>query len=522
MQNLIRNQQGNVIIIFSLVIGILAMITLTAIGFSQYNIAKTSVQNALDNALLSGIALSITNQQDVTSSVQQFMSANLSNKSGATVNKITVTQTSQNPPQWTGTASVTINYFSGLEKIANTFTLTSVVQWVASSNQATEVVFTINTSTSMCLTETDSQNFSGTWVASYAPDANCTKLSWMKKAITQVITNGLAPIQNAGGPAFKVGIIPYNHKILLPPVNAALNPTASNCPTPTAANPTPDDSNCFVSPANAKGLNIPAPLASIEASNPQGWSNNEGKTAGTTYYTDFTDAWPLAPVWPLSSISKAADQTSLVNYINGITQQTTGLGWVRSDTPALTAALMLDPAYNAAFGGLTPAAFGSGGQKIVVLMTDGANVGCCFSDYPDTAAQAAAMKNYNGPVPNWSDQYLYAYAADDAALTGGSSNTELTNFNNTDQLNAKDTAVNYYGVPSLGICEQLKAQGVIIYAVLLDVGVDNPGASNIRNAYQSCATDSQHFFDIQMGNESSLQNAYQSLAKSFVALRVVQ
>jgi hypothetical protein len=478
MKNISHNQKGSTIITFSVIVGVLILVIASAIGLSRYDVAKTTIQKSLDNALLSGVALTIATHRDVTTTVQKFMNANIPTNSGITVTSLTVTN---NGLDWTATVTASINSFSVFDSAPITVHQTSTVQW-AMPQGTIETVFTFNTSTSMCQTEVNTPQQDGSFVYSFQPDPTCTKLNWMKNALDNIVA-GLAPIKNVQGTSvYRVGIVPYNHKILLPVVNnVGLDPT-THIMVPTTQN-----------------VPIPSPLASIEASNPKGWSNNEGKTAGSTYYTDFSDAWPLPPVLPLTPINTTGDQTTIENYINNIQQQITGQGWVRSDTPALTAALMLDPGYLSSFNGQAPAAFtDKTAQKIVVLMADGANVGCCFSDFPDT------------PTPNFNDQYLYTYEGDNAGLTQGTSDPSLSGFVNNQN----------YGIPTLGICDQLKQQGVTVYAVLLDLGANDVGAAATRAAYQSCATNPQYFFDVT--DQASLQLAFQTVTESLVQLRIIK
>jgi len=549
MNRFIKNQKGSTLITFAVIGSALALVVMSAIGFTKFDIAKTNIQNALDNALLSGVSYTISHPNtNTTTMVTQFLNSNLMT-TGITVNgPVNVTYSNAGTsPQWTAQANVTVgSIFDSIAPV--NFTQTSVVQWIAPTNE--EIVFALNTSTSMCLkpsTTTTDVTANGGYGVSLTPytvtagtttadTTNCKKLLAAQGAVSSLLGTGILPVKNPDGSyVYKVGIVPFNHKVLFPGVYSVLN-ASTNCPAPTASNPYPDK-NCFVAPKDAAGLNIPSPLASVEAdsSNTKAWVNNEGKANGTTYYTDMSDAWPLTALQPLKSITSNADITVLQTYVSGISQSTFGNGWVRTDVGMLTSALMLDPAYTSSFGGATPAAFPPAApatlppgtmptSKSVILITDGANIGCCFSDYPDTAAQQAAISNYSGPAaPNFSDQYLYSYEADNAAMVGGTAGdsfgaADTSNLSSFISVTAGDT--NFMPtLPAQGVCDQLKAQGVTVYVLMFDYGANKV----IDNLYQSCATSSSFFFGVTSANmQADLNTALSGITQSLTHLRIIQ
>ena len=63
------------------------------------------------------------------------------------------------------------------------------------------------------------------------------------------------------------------------------------------------------------------------------------------------------------------------------------------------------------------------------------------------------------------------------------------------------------------VCENMKAEGIIIYTVTFDLN-----NSDTKQIYEDCATDDTKYFD--SGNGSALQEAFQDIAEQLINLRV--
>jgi Flp pilus assembly protein TadG len=441
------NESGSVVIMVA--VGLLTLITVAggAVDYSRYLRSKSNFNNAVDQALLAA-ATSSRMKEDINETAARYFAANYpTSGTEVTLKSIRVTNP-EGGMKWRAEATAELK--TSLIKIAGIDTLTlkhsAEVTWDISSR--VDAVFLADTSASMCMNIVRAPNEQGVTRMQMNPDRSCKKLKALKESLLYVIDNGLAPIQGAGGPVFNVGIVPFNHKVKLP------NPAA-----------------------------IPSPLARIEATHAKG---------DPSYYSKFDDAEPLTKVLPLTAINGEKDRQTLRDSINAITQVPQGLGWTRSNIGTLTAALMLDPDYHASFGGVRPADFNpSATEKIVVMMTDGANIGCCYAAHPEG---------------NFNNQYLYLYEVDNAHLVGLNKMPEMRKW-------ASD-----YGIPEVGICDKLKQQGVKIFTVIYDVDDRDPGGKAIKDAYSYCASSPQYFFDVSTADQ--LKIAYKSIAQSFLKLRL--
>ena len=155
---------------------------------------------------------------------------------------------------------------------------------------------------------------------------------------------------------------------------------------------------------------------------------------------------------------------------------------------------MLDPQYYSAFGGAKPSEMtDKKTDKVVVMMTDGANIGCCFAAHPEG---------------NYDNQYLYLYEADNGHLMG------LDNMS----VDVKKWAKKY-NIPDKSLCKQMKDAGITIYSVIYDVNDNDPGGKAIKDAYKFCASDpQQYYFDVK--NEDELKLAYKTIAQSLLRIRL--
>jgi len=232
-------------------------------------------------------------------------------------------------------------------------------------------------------------------------DENCTNFKAVKRGIRDFIT---ILEDNETVSTFKVGVVPYNFKVKMPNTNM-----------------------------------IPP---SLKANEPDG------------FYQNVNDAEPLAKIVPLSTnIGAVWDEVARMN------QTPDGIAWSRSDLASHVAGLMLDPSQSTYFpGGARPDPFGTAGtRKIMIMMTDGANTGCCYT---------------NWPIGNYENQYVYSYQP--------------------------------YNQEQLKICDALKEQGVEIFTILFDVAETDAGGKEINNTFARCASGAYLESGVKESNSSAM------------------
>lgn len=446
MFRIIKKQEGSILAIAAAAILTIMAITGAAVDVSRYLTVKSKFRHSVDSALISAAAVS--RSQDVNEVARRYFQANFPAEymDSFVLSAISVTahpETLEWEAEATGVMMTTFADFVGMDRV--TLHHRARVQW--DTSRRVEAVFAVDTSASMCMNvEHGNARANGDFILKFTPDNSCRKLNAMKDALKYVIDNGFAAAQGVGGPTFSVGIVPFNHKVKLP--NRSV---------------------------------IPPSLAAIENSNAKGDRN---------YYTRFNDAEPLTQVTPLKDITSDADKQALKAAVDALDQRPEGEGWTRSNIAAQTAALMLDPDYHATFGGARPFAFGDS-DKVVVMMTDGTNMGCCFAVHPEG---------------NYDNQYLYLYEIDNAHLTGLA------------KAPAMQRWAAQYGLPNKGICDQMKDAGITIYSVVYDVDDRDPGGREVKEAFKYCASNPEFFFDVL--SDTDLKLAYQTISQSFLKLRL--
>jgi Flp pilus assembly protein TadG len=451
MKKLMRNEAGSVLVMAAAGITLLATLAAVAIEYSRFSSVNSKFASTLDNALLAA-ATARGSEEQANQIANNFFQANFGiemQNLGFKLSSLSVEK--QDNYRWTiqadGGYSPLIGDLIGLDTLE--LSHTARVIWDTSTN--IEVVFAIDTSASMCMDIERSQIQDGSFIQKFSPDPDCKKLTSLKEALTYVLREGFAPIEaNNSEPLFKVGIVPFNHKVNLP--------------------------------VKPNGNNVPAPLM-----------NAEFTGGDKAYYDNLADAERIFPVVPLTEIKTPAQLDTLVGKVNAITQDPQGLGWTRSNIGLLTAGLMLDPSYTGSFGGAAPRSFGGDVEKVVVLMTDGANMGCCYAAYPEG---------------NFTNQFLYLYEPDNAHMEG------LANYPHLQPWAAK------YQIQQAGLCTTMKDAGYTIYTVAFDVNDNDPGGREIKRVLKGCASNQQFFFDV--GSPQELKTAYEVIARSFVRLRIDQ
>lgn len=446
IQTFLTDARGSIILTGASLIFGLVVVTTGGIEIANYINQKNAVENAADTALIA--CAQVSHAQDCETVARNFFNANIPPQyaDDITIDNITVTS---DPSQLTWTASIDASIktkFGGILGMEN-IALNHRVEVKSDAAQRVEAVFLLDTSASMCTRTERIQKEDESFLIKYHPDPRCEKLNNVKTAMNYVIDEGLSPV----GEGF-VGIIPFNHKVKLPNL-AALS-------------------------------DIPI-LTHAEKTLPKGDPN---------YFTTFDDVEPLAQTIPLMPIDDEGDKTKLKNLVNSIVQTPEGKGWTRSNIATLTAALMLDPDHYNAFGGTRPNAFNPKlTKKVVVMMTDGANIGCCYATHPEETFR---------------NQYLYLYEVDNAHLVGLENMPQLRQY--------KDS----YNIPEKGLCTEMKERGIVVYAIVYDVNDNDPGGREIKNVYSQCATSEDHYFDIQ--DDADLAKAYKTVAQSLFPLRITK
>lgn len=447
-----RSESGAVLMLGALALPVLILAVAGGIEFSKLSYAKSQLNNGLEQAV---IAAAATHAADPTTFGREYLVANMSEaKINATINSFQITTDGS---KWTGRATATMNtYFSNIVS-TNKFVMNSTTHVEWDNTTTTELVAMVDVSGTMCADFESSTDEKGANVISFVPDKQCNKLDMMQTALGKIIETGTGYSQGNGlevEPAYKVGILPFTYKIKV------ANPSA-----------------------------IPSFMTKGET--------DAGYAA--TYFTNLSDAEatgdPIPAVTPLLAIRSEADKTKLKQKIAELNKSDAGSlarqAWKRSSLATEMAGLMLDPRYNAAFGGEKPAAFGTANvKKIVIMMTDSANLGCCYTNYP---------------ADNYTNNYIYSYSNDHKHLVGD-------------------------GGANLGICKQMKDAGIEIYTILLDVDRKDmdSGGEEIVDAFAKCATDSTHAFEIPIDKnnpapaQEKLNEAYNAISRELVKLRVVQ
>ena len=456
LHRLRKESAGNVLILGAGAIIMLVSLVGGAVDIARYINVNSKFKDSADSALLA--AVTVSQSQDVDEVAAKFFEANFPKEylKSFILTDIDVTADPVNM-EWTATVEGEIKMqfaqFVGFDSIKVYHKVK--VAWDVASRM--EVVFTVDTSASMCMNVTRSTKEDGAFLMGYEPDYTCKKLNAMKEAMDYVIDYGLSTIEGVGGPAFYAGIVPFNHKVRLP--------HPENAPEPLLAGER----------LRAEGDGMTHPLGDLD------------------YYKNFDNAEPLSEVVPLMALDSQEKKDQLKELVGSIAQSPTGKGWTRSNIAVLTAALMLDKDHYAAFGGDEPAEFNPDAvDKVVVMMTDGANVGCCWAAHPED---------------NFDNQYLYLYQADNAHLTGlADASPDLRQW------------AEIYNIPEEGLCQQMKDNGITIYSVVYDVDETDPGGEEIKNAYKKCASSDQYFFDVM--TEDDLKLAYKTIAQSFLKLRI--
>lgn len=446
--------------VFALVAGGILTLLL-AVGFavdiSSYTRTKTQFRNAIDQALLATAASALKDPGAMQSYAMEYFNANFTKTIGDA--KLDTISISYDPVKVEWTATAEGSFTPSIASIVGikSFTLDHVAK--ASWDEiTTEVVFAVDMSASMCATFESEARQKG--VLKVQPDASCGKLNEVKNALRYLVDGdktgettwtGLPIVTTSDGrAAYKIGIVPFNHKVKFPDVN-----------------------------------NVPSVLTDSEISHGDA---NYFKIFNADPGAAENAQYPLPVLTSLVELRSAADRATLVQQIDGLKTSYDVPGWTRSNLGLMTAGLMLDPAYQSSFGGATPAEPKQRlNEKVIFLLTDGANMGCCFSDHP---------------TGTFEHQYLYTYRTDNEHMSGPD------------------------GHPEQGLCQSLKDQGVTLYTIVYDVQDSdaNGGGAQIKKILKNCASgageEGLYYFDLQLDQGAKIKESYQQIVKSLMRLRL--
>lgn len=443
MQRFCRDERGAIAVFVAIIMGALLTGTGIAYEMSKYSKAKSRFNNAVDQALLAAAA---ANVPDVQTYATNYLKTNMaqSGLEDVTVTKFNVIAQGEATWKADGVATMSTVFGKFLGKETLLLEHSAKVTW--DDSVMTEMVAMVDVSGTMCANFERIQQEDGSTVVDFVPDRSCTKLNQMKESLKNIATIGVG-IPPGGQPSYAVGIVPYTYKLALP------HPEK-----------------------------VPAPLVQVE--NDAGYGDN--------YYTSLADAEGTGPALPkVVSLTPIANETDKANMLKKIEALSTADNqefnrpfMKRSSLGALFSAYLLDPDYKEMFEGVTPRAFGTANtRKIVIMMTDSANLGCCFTNWPET---------------NFRNHYIYSYKEDHDQLVGE---------------NGKQ-----------GICKAMKDQGIEVFTLLLDVDRRDMDArgNEIVDAYKACASGPDHAFEVPRNDKQKLKEAYTIIGKSIMQLRLVE
>lgn len=386
---LITQESGNIIIMAAVAIPMLFGAIALAVDLNRYLKSGAYIQNAVDQAALAAISV---DGQDRTEVATRFFNASLTDSVRSYVNLKGITIDEQFPPGGPLSITVTANV-----EMRNTFgsfvgvdsTLIRRLGQATRLVEKVEAVITLASNGTMCShkdRQPDADDLvSGDTLLRLTPDPTCVDFESMRTGVESFVkkVNAVETISDV-----KVGLVPYNFKVRMP--NLSL---------------------------------IPPTLSSNEPAD---------------YYSDVADAEPLSPVLPLTR-----NMGRVGRAISNLRLTPAGLAWSRSDLAAHVATLMLDPDHKTFFpGGDKPAQFeDKETQKIIIMMTDGSNIGCCFTNWPPR---------------DFDNQYVYFYPP--------------------------------YNRAQMDTCQLLKDNNVRIYSILFDVDEADTGGREINNVFARCAS----------------------------------
>jgi Flp pilus assembly protein TadG len=435
---LASNARGNIIILMAISMPVFLGVAGLAIDVNRFFKLASHVQFAADQAAVAAAAVDGTDRKAVAI---RFFNASLSPDISSQLQLTSLNVNEDFPPggplsvsvEARVAASTQFGSFVGLDSI-------DITRGSVAARQVdnVEVAVTIASSGTMCSTKSRVNNPSslvkGDTLLELRPDPACTNFEAQRAGVNEFVD---LLESNETVADLKVGLIPFNHKVRMPNLGS-IPPTLS---------------------ANEPG-----------------------------FFNTLDGAMPLSPVLPLTS-----DLNVVRNAIADLRQTPEGRAWGRTDLSTHVAGLMLDPNSNGFFGGDLPQNFGDPNvRKVVILMTDGANIGCCFTNHTEG---------------NFSQQYVYYYQP--------------------------------YNDQQLQVCDALKNEGVEIYSILFNVNETDPGGIQINNVFARCASgvyseetvgsnpnanlkcsEKQNCYNVP--DHEALREVYRQIAQTFYQPRLTQ
>ncbi len=264
----------------------------------------------------------------------------------------------------------------------------------------------------------------------------------------------------------KIAIVPFAYDVRLP--TSAF--TRASGVTPTNSNP----STCVVERAGSNRYTDTAPGANnyvlVDRVTKTTSTTKNGKTTTTTTYEPTCDLSTNEAVLPLTS-----DKSALLDKINILQTEGSTAGHIGS----AWAWYMLSPKWGSLWDDSSsrPAAYGTDNlKKIAILMTDG--------------------------------EYNTTYTANGTAVAEKINGTKVTCTGSVNTACSASQAVSQ--------CSAMKAQGIEVYTVGFQLG----GSQLAINTLQSCATDTNHFYNSSTGD--ALKAAFRDIALKISTLYLSQ
>lgn len=226
---------------------------------------------------------------------------------------------------------------------------------------------------------------------------------------------------------------------------------------------------------------------------PSGAAVNENQSAGNDGYGANLGCPPaITPLQPAKSTALAAIG-NMAAWSRGGTMANVGLAWGWR---------VLSPNFRGLWGASTPANMPLDYNtplidKVVVLLTDGTNE---WYDWNGSGGRAPGCSGFSSPCPLPTDADYTAYGRLGENRLGL---TTISNANAQTEINNRMTA----------LCTAMKAKGIIIYTIVVEV----PSAAT-NALYQSCASKPEYYFPTPDVND--LGTVFREIATQLSNLRL--
>jgi Flp pilus assembly protein TadG len=480
-RNFLRNSDGNMLVFAAVAVPVLMIATGVTVDLTRYMKTSSYIQSAVDQAAIAATAtdtaLVEAKQDQMDRQINRYTADGETGKAEwiasltpreriarnfywaalpedvREVMNTTSLEVSETFPEG-GPLDVTV---AATVKLKSSFASAIGMDYMTVRKSSTarrnvenvEAVITINSGATMCATKEWKANetglVEGDVLMHLREDPSCAAFQATKQGVrffTQILED------NETVADLKVGLIPYNTTVKIKDPEALGRPL--------------EDSD------------YPRELVALE---------------DTGYYANTLDVEPLAAALPLTNDLEAI-AAHLSDEVMIPPAGNSGMAWTRADLPAYFAGLMLDPASAAQYWGQSDIAGFSdkNTSKIVIMMTDGANLGCCFTNVEE---------NYN-------KQYVYHYQP--------------------------------YNEKLLETCTALKRKGVKIFTILYDVNIDSPGGREINNTFARCASGNTHAEDdpyamikcvgkgtcYDVNDPESIEDVYRQIAQRYFKPYIAQ